>query len=156
MTLIDNDPINNKDWDNILMSIPILGISQLFIIIFGWLTEYRVLFYLHVVGIVVFSFSLIIVSGMKSYILAFFQLSVFIGYLFIDLTNLYNIIPDVLSCNSHHCDHGKKWMVSFLFVFLAIFIAATFYISSSLIGLIKLYRISEYSQILESKKNKIK
>lgn len=150
--LLDNDPDLDLKWRSLLFSGVPLSIFGTLLIIFSALTQYYTIAIVHTVMLFVLGFSLIIVSFMKSYVLAFFELVVILILTGFDIVRLYMIIPDVLNCDSHHCDHGKKWMAATNFVCMGGMIASLLTVAIILFHVLDMYKKHEYDDLIQTEK----
>jgi hypothetical protein len=125
-------------------------ILSVFVIIFALLTDYSTLLFFHIIIFPVIAFATIIVAFSRSYVLVFFFMVTCIFVLIVDTLFAYKITPNVLVCNSHHCDNGKKWMLAILLIFLVGVMAITGILITSLWQLITKYAERDTLEVLES------
>lgn len=126
-------------WHRLIRLMTVATVFSVFLIVFAVLTEFRFLFIFHIILIPVLSFATIIVVFSRSYVLAFLLMVTYLAVLVIDTLYAYRITPDVLVCRSHHCDDGRKWMITFLLLFIVGFMSMTVLLITNLWYIITYY-----------------
>lgn len=127
-------------WRQLILCFFPAFLFQILIVVFASLTSYDTVWQVHLAMAFVLPFAVLIVGFMKSYVLAFLLLVTNIVLLLFDVRQLFIMVPDVLDCDSHHCNHGKKWLLMFTFISTGLFVGFLFFLNFSLLEIIKAYR----------------
>lgn len=108
--LLERDPRLTTQWLTIWRIAPPILVLAVLIIIFSFSTSQNPLAYFYIIIAVVSTGGLTIVSFLQYYTLAFLMLAYQLAAAFYAMYQFIAQMNDVLTCNSVHCNHGKKWI----------------------------------------------
>jgi hypothetical protein len=138
--MIDQDETLIYQWKLLWRMAPANWIFAIVVIVLSYLTNNLPMVYTFIVVLVMNGFILVFVAYLRWYTLAFFFLVYQLAVLFYTAYQAVAQIADVYKCDSPHCDHGKKAMYDFNWLFLMAYVGYFILVTRTLLAILIGYR----------------